>query len=167
MRILNLTGFKNNNLTALEIVGKTKQGRMLWKCLCDCGKETIVSSSCIKRGTIKSCGCIINKNKITHNMSKTRFYNTYSHIIQRCNNINNKDYKNYGERGIKVCDRWLESFENFRDDMYEKYLEHCKDFGEKDTSIDRIDVDGNYELNNCRWATTEEQNYNQRRHKYD
>ena len=108
-----------------------------------------------------------NKINVTHNMSYTRFYKIWQSMKIRCYNKKAINYCDYGARGISICKEWLESFENFRDDMYEKYLEHCKDFGEKDTSIDRIDVDGNYELNNCRWATTEEQNYNQRRHKYD
>lgn len=94
-------------------------------------------------------------------MTKTRFYYRYRGMFSRTTNKDNPKYKNYGARGIKVCDRWLK-FENFKLDMYETYLSHIKKFGEKDTSIDRINNDGNYEPTNCRWATFKEQSNNTR-----
>ncbi len=88
-----------------------------------------------------------------------KFYFTFSRIKSRCNNSKTSDYPRYGGRGIKCL--W-KSFEEFRDDMYESYQAHVKEFGEKDTSIDRRDNNGNYELSNCRWATDSEQRRNKR-----
>ena len=102
-------------------------------------------------------------NNLRHGMRYTRFYETWRGMRRRCMYPNNKRYYCYGGRGIKVCERWNE-FENFRDDMYQSYLEHVAKFGEKETTIERNDTNGNYELSNCGWATRSEQvnnrNYN-------
>ncbi|MGH7974989.1 MAG: hypothetical protein ACREBR_05660 [bacterium] len=136
-----------------------------WLCKCDCGTTVIVQGSSLKNGNTKSCGCLKNnliaKSKITHGLSRTKFYKIYNGIIQRCTNLNNPKYKDYGGRGITVCDRWRESFENFRDDMYQSYLEHVKEY-EGDTSLDRIDVNGNYESLNTRWIRISFQSRNRR-----
>src|SRR5690625_3742702 len=97
-----------------------------------------------------------------HGMSYTKFYYVWGSMLQRCQNENNARYKDYGGRGITVCDRW-HKFENFRDDMLKSYEEHSNIYGEEKTTIDRIDVDGNYEPSNCRWTTQTEQVRNQRR----
>ena len=125
------------------------------KCKCDCGNICDVKANRLIQGTTNSCGCL----HIKHGMSNSRFYAIYNHIKQRCNNQNNTMYKHYGGRGIKCL--W-ESFDNFKNDMYESYLAHAKRYGEKDTSIDRIDVNGNYCKENCRWSTNKEQQANKR-----
>ena len=94
---------------------------------------------------------------IKHGMRHTRFYNIYKKATSRCRNPNDKDYHHYGGRGIIF--EWPD-FISFKNDMYESYLEHTKEYGEQDTTIDRIDVDGNYCKENCRWATRKQQSLN-------
>jgi len=103
-----------------------------------------------------------NKINVTHNMSYTRFYKIWQSMKIRCYNKKAINYCDYGARGISICKEWLESFENFRDDMYKSYLEHVDNYGEKDTSIDRIDVNKDYYPKNCKWATKIQQSNNRR-----
>lgn len=159
---LNLIGQRFERLTVIEFASVKNKGTY-WKCLCDCGNEKIISGNSLKGGKTKSCGCLnFEGNRRTHGMCGTKFYNTWLNMKQRCNNPNSTKYKIYGKRGIKVCDRWLKSFENFRDDMLPKYLIHSKEYGEKNTTIDRENNMGNYNPNNCRFATQEIQADNRR-----
>ena len=135
-----------------------------YKCECDCGNTCVVHKSNLLNKSTQSCGCLYIESRgqasTTHGMSKTRFYSEWNKIIERCINPNDPSFKSYGQRGIKICDRWRYSFENFRDDMYESYLKHVEEYGESDTTIERINVNGNYEPSNCTWKTRAEQNRN-------
>lgn len=163
MKKENLKGKKFNKLIAIEEAENkiTPKGKKVtqWLCLCECGNKKIVSSNNLKRGHIKSCGCIVSKGSTKHNCSNKRIYHIYSNMIQRCTNINNKSYKDYGFRNIKVCDKWKKDFINF-------YNWAMKNGYEDNLTIDRIDVNGNYEPQNCRWVSKEIQARNKRNNNY-
>lgn len=160
-----ITGEKFGRLTVIKKCGLDSSGCYTWLCRCDCGNEIVVTGASLRRGSTKSCGCYKIDMITSHKMTKTRFYHVWQGMCARCNNKNSKAYKNYGGRGISVCDRW-KKFENFKEDMYESYLKHVNGYSEKNTTLDRTDVNGNYCKENCRWATWEEQNSNRRNNKY-
>ena len=152
--MIDLTDRKFGRLTILRLAhtrgGNCIRGRTYWVCLCICGKVVTIRGDSLKRGGTISCGCCTNKdneNAKRHGMSKTPEYATWSQMKQRCLNPNVSAYKNYGERGIMVCEDWME-FEGFLKDMG-----HMPGPG---YSIDRMDSDGNYEPDNCQWITRSE-----------
>lgn len=161
-----IQGNKYNMLTILsEADPHTTSGgnkHRVANCICDCGTKCSIRISPILSGTTKSCGCY--SRRLASDSAKVRNtkhgsyskpeYNVYRAMLKRCLNANNKAYKDYGGRGITVCERWMQSYENFITDMGERPSNLY--------SIDRINVDGNYEPDNCRWATRSEQARNQR-----
>lgn len=154
----NLEGEVFGRLTVIKLSKKSKPKAIYWECLCQCGNIKSISSSSLCSGNTKSCGCLrkemLSSSKSTHKKSGSPEYNCYHHMIKRCYNKNNNVYKYYGARGIKVCDRWLESFENFYEDMGSRPSSRH--------SIDRINNDGDYEPGNCKWSTQSEQTINSR-----
>lgn len=158
---LNLLGSTFGKLKVLSREANDKFGKSRWLCECLCGKSCIIHGSDLKRGKAKSCGCVGVEKLISrirkHGMAKQPIYNSWSAMKGRCLNKENSRYSDYGGRGITVCDRWLESFENFLEDMGETHSNGLE--------LDRKDVDGNYSPENCRWVTSHQNTFNTRSRK--
>ena len=157
----NLIGQKFGKLLVISDTGKRKHRHIVYLCKCECNNYCEVTSSSLLRGT-KSCGCLQrevtskrNKERSKHKLSNHRLYNIWAHIKQRCCNPNNAGYKNYGGRGISVCEEWENSFEAF-------YVWAIKNGYKENLTIDRIDNEKGYYPANCRWTSVLEQNKNKR-----
>lgn len=159
---LDLTGLRFGRLTVLGLKDYLRQpsGRpyYLWECLCDCGKITNVAGGHLRNGHTQSCGCY-NKDVITtHGKTKTRLYSIWHKMKDRCLNENHTHYKYYGGRGISICDEWFD---------FSKFEEWAMQSGYNDSlTLDRINNDGNYSPENCKWSTVMEQNNNRNANRY-
>lgn len=155
---LDLTGQKFGRWTVVNEVNDQRKGTY-WKCLCECGNTSVVSGSLLTIGKSQSCGCLTVENKIkaktTHGQTKSRLYRIWRNMRGRCQYEKNDNYKSYGDRGIRVCDEWNNSFESFRDwALSNGYADEL--------TLDRIESNGNYEPSNCRWITIKKQQNNKR-----
>jgi hypothetical protein len=158
-RIVNI----GDRFTRLEVLGKSeKRDRsrsFYYSCKCDCGKIIEVRKDSLFNGRVKSCGCYTKDRMTKHNLSNSRLYHIRGGMLARCYNKSNKDFHNYGARGISVCEEWKNSFEVF-------YNWAITNGYSDNLSIDRIDVNGNYEPSNCRWTTNKQQSRNTRKNHF-
>lgn len=153
--ILDLVGERYGRLTVMSKADTTSR-KTKWNCRCDCGGTALATSSDLRGGNTSSCGClrrdVTRARSVTHGMTNSVEYHTWSKMKERCNNPNIESYQYYGANGIRVCSRWENSFENFYADMGPRPSDQH--------SIDRIDSSRDYSPDNCRWATTTEQSRN-------
>ena len=152
-KLTDLSGKQFGRWTVVSLAPRTNEIDIKWVCKCSCGTTKEVSAGSLRKGTSTSCGCYRKEIKSTNPLRKTPTYNSWDNMIGRCYRPSQPDYDSYGGRGIEVCSRWRESFNNFVTDMGVR---------PDGTSIDRKNVDGNYEPGNCQWSTNKEQQNNKR-----
>lgn len=167
-KLQDLTGQVFERLTVLGVAGKDKRGSTLWECSCSCGHTTTALTYQLRSGLKKSCGCLsreLAKDRLTkHGEWGTRLHVLWKGMKSRCDNPNHREYKNYGGRGIKVCSQWSEDFLSFKEFMLSIGYDETLPTGEQ--TIERINVNGDYEPSNCKLITKGEQSYNKRNNHY-
>lgn len=151
-KLIDITGKKFNHLEVIKL-DHEKNGVRYWLCKCDCGNNKVINGDKIKRGEVKACGCLRGK-KTKYNYQNKKLYKKWQHMMSRCYNENDISYKNYGGRGIKVCNKWKNYDEFAKWSLTHGYSENLE--------IDRINVNGSYSPRNCRYITNLENKRNRR-----
>lgn len=151
--LIDLTGKRFGRLTVLQKLSTSSCRILRWLCRCDCGNERAVFGNSLRTGATVSCGCLQRENATTHGRTRTPEFTVWQMMLQRCQNPNATSYKDYGGRGIVVCDRW-QSFEHFYADLGDRPSPQHK--------LERKNNDGPYSPDNCAWATPIEQGANKR-----
>jgi hypothetical protein len=151
---IDLTGKKFSRLTVIKRYYSETSKKVKWECICDCGNKVVVDGNHLRDGGTQSCGCLQSERRMeshtTHGLTGNRIYSIHCNMKKRCYNENSINYERYGARGITICNEWHD---------VNNFVEWAENNGYKDgLQIDRIDGNGNYEPNNCRWVTPQENN---------
>ena len=169
MRMIDMTGRRFGRLEVIRREGSNKKGEAVWLCRCDCGGEKIVRGTKLRRGETKSCGCFEQETRVrnghkrmqpTHNMSQSRLYEVWHGMKARCYRKTHPHYKDYGGRGIIVCNEWKDDFQAFAD--WALSHGYDEDAPKGACTLDRINPNGDYEPSNCRFADMAVQQNNRR-----
>lgn len=162
--LINLSGMRFGFLTVQARNGTANDGQSTWLCICDCGCETTVKAGNLRSGHTTSCGCFkkrrIHETQSIHMQSHKRLYNVWTSMKARCQNPHSAFFRHYGGRGIEICKEWKDDYQAFHQWAMENGYDPKAKFGE--CTIDRIDTDGNYCPQNCRWTDMKTQRHNRR-----